>query len=206
MVTKVCNKCSTTKPVDDFYKNRSKHDGLETICKTCKKVYYSANRSTILDNKKKSYKKDSDTKKAYNKGYWKENKASLSKKNKQWRQANKEHVKRQMEAYRVRHKERLSARGKVTGKVWRANNKDKIAEKHARRRARIKNQSPPITNLEKSLCTALYWMSRVLSNSCNEPFHVDHIQPISKGGLHVFDNLQILSAEENLSKHTKWEK
>ena len=43
-------------------------------------------------------------------------------------------------------------------------------------------------------------MARILGNSCGEKFHVDHIHPISKGGLHVFDNLQILSAEENLKK------
>ena len=35
--------------------------------------------------------------------------------------------------------------------------------------------------------------------------HVDHIQPLSQGGKHHPDNLQILTAEENLRKGAKWE-
>jgi 5-methylcytosine-specific restriction endonuclease McrA len=33
--------------------------------------------------------------------------------------------------------------------------------------------------------------------------HVDHIMPLAKGGLHHPDNLQILTAEENLKKGVK---
>ncbi len=36
-----------------------------------------------------------------------------------------------------------------------------------------------------------------------EGCHVDHIIPISKGGLHVLSNLQYLSAEENRAKSDK---
>ena len=34
-------------------------------------------------------------------------------------------------------------------------------------------------------------------------FHVDHIQPLSKGGLHKFNNLRIITANENLKKGSK---
>ena len=39
-------------------------------------------------------------------------------------------------------------------------------------------------------------------------YHVDHIQPLSKGGLHHEDNLQILLAVDNLQKGAKenWQK
>ncbi len=36
-------------------------------------------------------------------------------------------------------------------------------------------------------------------------WHVDHIKPLAKGGKHHPDNLQILTAEENLSKGAKYE-
>lgn len=39
--------------------------------------------------------------------------------------------------------------------------------------------------------------------SLGEKFHVDHIIPIAKGGLHIAQNLQILSAKDNLRKGTK---
>ena len=34
-------------------------------------------------------------------------------------------------------------------------------------------------------------------------YHVDHIDPISKGGFHVWDNLQVLDAQDNLVKSAK---
>ena len=34
-------------------------------------------------------------------------------------------------------------------------------------------------------------------------YHVDHIIPLSKGGLHHPDNLRVITATENLRKHTK---
>jgi len=37
-------------------------------------------------------------------------------------------------------------------------------------------------------------------DNCPEGHHVDHIHPLSKGGLHHQDNLQYLTAEENLRK------
>lgn len=36
--------------------------------------------------------------------------------------------------------------------------------------------------------------------SLGEKFHVDHIHPIVKGGLHVLDNLQVIPAIDNLRK------
>ena len=35
MTTKVCSKCKVEKGRDEFYKNRSKSDGLASLCKIC---------------------------------------------------------------------------------------------------------------------------------------------------------------------------
>jgi len=35
--------------------------------------------------------------------------------------------------------------------------------------------------------------------------HVDHIKPLSKGGLHTPNNLQLLSPEENMKKGARYE-
>ena len=49
----------------------------------------------------------------------------------------------------------------------------------------------------------IYERSRMLSEMTGIQHHVDHIIPLSKGGLHHPDNLQILTAEENLKKGAK---
>lgn len=36
-ITKQCRRCLETKPVADFWINRSNHDGLQTFCKVCGK-------------------------------------------------------------------------------------------------------------------------------------------------------------------------
>ena len=74
---------------------------------------------------------------------------------------------------------------------------------NAKYRTAKRNQTPNISPIEKSAIQGLYFIAQILSNSCGEKFHIDHIHPISKGGLHCLDNLQILSAEENLKKGAK---
>lgn len=39
MITKLCLKCRTIKPVSDFRKNKNTKDGLDSPCTQCKKEY-----------------------------------------------------------------------------------------------------------------------------------------------------------------------
>jgi hypothetical protein len=48
---------------------------------------------------------------------------------------------------------------------------------------------------------ALYFIARVLSRSCSEDYHVDHMIPLSRGGSHTFNNLQVIPASDNIRKH-----
>tara|TARA_Y100000034_G_scaffold126033_1_gene176658 strand:- start:233 stop:775 length:543 start_codon:yes stop_codon:yes gene_type:complete len=63
----------------------------------------------------------------------------------------------------------------------------------ARRRAVMKQVSCKLTSVEKEQIKQIYI-------NCPEGYEVDHIIPISKGGLHHPDNLQYLTMWENRSK------
>jgi len=79
-----------------------------------------------------------------------------------------------------------------------SNTKEYFCASSSRRRASIKNQTPILTELEKKKVMLYYQIASYLG----EDWQVDHIQPISKGGLHHPDNLQVISKEENFKKHT----
>ena len=49
----------------------------------------------------------------------------------------------------------------------------------------------------------IYIKAQRLSKNTGTDYHVDHIIPLSKGGLHHPDNLQILTATDNLRKSSK---
>jgi 5-methylcytosine-specific restriction endonuclease McrA len=38
MSNKFCGRCKTEKPLDDFAKNRARHDGLQSMCRICDKA------------------------------------------------------------------------------------------------------------------------------------------------------------------------
>lgn len=56
---KKCNKCNNIKLITEFYKDKSKKDGHETICKTCilakKKIYYQENKDKRHEYERKRY-------------------------------------------------------------------------------------------------------------------------------------------------------
>lgn len=76
----------------------------------------------------------------------------------------------------------------------RALNKDRISADNAKRRSKLRS--------ENTLAIRKFYALRdfYISMSLGDIFHVDHIIPISKGGLHDESNLQVIPAIDNLRK------
>ena len=61
-----------------------------------------------------------------------------------------------------------------------------------------------LSDIERKAIQHIYQEARELTIGTGIEHHVDHIKPIALGGDHHPDNLQILTARENLSKGSKW--
>lgn len=85
-------------------------------------------------------------------------------------------------------------------KKWLQNNRHIASARDARRRASKLNQTPNLTDEEKQRIRDIYKECQTISKSTGISHHVDHIKSLAKGGLHHPDNLQILTAIENLKK------
>lgn len=70
----------------------------------------------------------------------------------------------------------------------------KVREVSANYRASVRNQTPP--DADRKAMKQFY-------DNCPEGYEVDHIIPISKGGLHTLENLQYLTITENRKKGNK---
>ena len=79
-------------------------------------------------------------------------------------------------------------------KIWQAENPRLCNHRTVLRQARKKQQTPKWADLEK--------IKEIYLN-CPKGYEVDHIHPLSRGGLHVDYNLQYLTPYENKSKGAK---
>lgn len=75
--------------------------------------------------------------------------------------------------------------------------------RNAFRRMLYENHIKLLNREEMDRIYKIYAECQFLTEVTGIQHHVDHIMPLSKGGLHHPDNLQILTAEENLKKGSK---
>lgn len=109
---------------------------------------------------------------------------------------------------RIRYKNDISYKNKrlLQAKEFRLKNPKKRSSEqlamHANeQRSRQAKMKTPL--ILRKFCEVFYDTAKCLESITNNKYHVDHILPLSKNGLHVPWNLQVLTAEENLIKSNK---
>lgn len=214
----------------EFYKDKRKKDGLQSICKGCYKLYRSNNKDRITkyyqDNKEKiaeygiKYRLENKTNRAeLGKSYYEANKEAIAKRRKEYYAKNKDVIVQLSAEYYKTNKESILKRNKewkltnkdrysATNKKWRKDNRPKCNAHAAKRRA-IKLQATPhwLTDVDLKKIERKYWIADALTEITGTQYHVDHIHPLQGEnicGLHVPENLQVITAEENLSKGNKY--
>ena len=183
---KTCKKCKVQKDPSEFSNDRAKKDGLQPKCKACNAEYCKANRESILAQKAEYRKANRESILAKQAEYYQENRESLAAKQAEWRQENRESI----AAYNAEY-----------GKA----NPDKSRARMAKRRAAKLQRTPSWVDFEA--IKAVYAEAHRLESLDGIPRHVDHEIPLQGelvSGLHIASNLQILTAEENLSKSNKF--
>ena len=100
---KFCTKCKSSKDFKEFFKDKTRKDGLYPTCKQCRKVNYEQNREKILLLKKRNNAKNIKKIKAY----CLKNKEKRAKQNKQWYLDNRERNNQKRKNYRRDPKLRL---------------------------------------------------------------------------------------------------
>lgn len=93
---------------------------------------------------------------------------------------------------------------RIQQKSYRKDNPHITNANSARRRAYMKQALPAIQSEQDRLkILDMYAQAKLLEQETGIKYHVDHIIPISKGGMHIPSNLQILTAVDNLKKGAK---
>ena len=120
-------------------------------------------------------------------------------KSKRWRDSHLEYIKDRDRKYRLKRPDA----GRAAGKRWNAANPAKASVRRQRRRARFHGAEGTFTALDVilSFCAQrgqCFYCCELLSD-----FHVDHKQPLARGGTNWSDNIAIACPSCNCAKRDK---
>ena len=108
-------------------------------------------------------------------------------------------------AYARKWQDEHKERAKKAHADWKKKNAALLAAKQMERKAKKLKATPPWAN--KSSIRNFYVLADAKTKRFGEPWHVDHIVPLQGRivcGLHVENNLQVIPAAQNISKHNRY--
>lgn len=212
-MVKKCTKCNEVKNLSNFTKSKSTKDGLNYNCKQCTsksyKKYYKENTDKLLKKQRDYYSKNKETLRKKDNKYKKENidllksykqKDEYKKKQVQYVKENRERINKSQKKWRNDNYEKY----KKTRKKYLNKNKHLRRYYAANRRKAVRKATPKWSEKEK--IKLLYEKAAWLEEITGFKYHVDHVIPLISSkicGLHVWNNLQILEANVNMSKSNK---
>ena len=199
---KVCTKCGKHKPLWSFSKHKGCKFGVRNNCKTCmnksNKKYNKNNKEKSVIRHKKYYEVNKERLLIQHRKYNQDNKITISLIGKIYRESNKKAKSEYDKNYKMANKDKILLRNKK----YRENNKAKVNNYCANYRA-LKLKATPVLTKQELKDIELYYILAQYLSEFGTKHHVDHIIPLSKGGLHHPDNLQVLTERDNRCKNAK---
>lgn len=222
---KTCSVCKERLPIIFFGVNKKSSDGLRSNCKPCRRIesktyrennpdkkaagdkrYRLANADKIRLTKRKYRSQDPERWANYGRQYRAENKERIAESKKQWYERNPERLAEMTLAWKQANPEKVRAykrayklRNPDKDKNYYQQNKWRYELSRANRRARKAQASIFLVTAKD--------VRRIMSKPCiycgAMAEHLEHIIPLSRGGLHSIGNLAPACAKCNLSKGAK---
>ena len=219
---KTCSKCGTGKPLDSFGTSKGKR---KAECKACfsayHREYYLRNKEKVIERTQRYKVENKEKVKEFLADWYQRNKAHVLQRSAEYRSKPevRAHEKVRTAAYYEARKEAIQAKRKLSllndaerknrwgeyAKSYYLSNKHLYMAKSAKRRARKFHATPAWADFQA--IAEIYKLAKQIEMETGVKQHVDHIVPLQGRnvcGLHVANNLQVISETENLSKANKF--
>jgi hypothetical protein len=167
--------------------------------KATNRAWHKRNPERRAKYDKARYERNRERVAAVGKAWYERNRERVAAAGKAWREQNRERVAAAAKAWREANRERRAA----AAKAWHKRNHESVIERNRRRRSRKRNASVYLTANETQQIVILERTRQELQRETGREYHIDHILPISHGGIHHPMNLRILDGRENISKQDK---
>lgn len=196
-----CNQCGIWKNAHEYSRDARGYCGRKSVCKECKKQY---DKKYCLDNreKRRQYAEEYNRQNAHKRKEWYEkNREYKLAQNRSWQQNNLDKCSEYSKRFRKNNPEAV----REIERKYRLNNPQVSKDKNARRRAIVFSSEVSVVKYDEiwirddGICQICY------SSVERGKEHYDHIKPLSRGGAHVKDNIQVTHARCNLEKGNKYE-
>lgn len=182
---KVCNKCRQDKQLSEYNRCRTNPDGYQYTCRPCQVAYRRERREYFAK---------------YSRDYYEENKERCQATVKKYQQKNSEVIAERKGRWYSENSERVKDRVRS----WSRSNPEKVREYGRRKKARRLNQ---LGYFPSWLVNYYRYLQQDLCFYCREDisdaYQVEHLTPLSRGGLHCWNNTVLSCQECNYRKHTK---
>ena len=198
---KRCSKCKEWKVLGEYHIDKSKKDGLRTICKVCREVndlqYRRKHKEQIAQRMKKYYNSNTSTIKKKRKEYYEENKKSVNENKRkryredieyaeQRRKCQRQHIKHlkknEPDKYRAvqNRKNEWSKRKARKDPCYRMSRCISSGVRNSLKKAKLKKNNGSFKYIS---CSPSFLLERLekmrIERGLNEDYHVDHMKPLA---------------------------